>query len=296
MPVRGGRSATRSPKDVLDGAWRSGITAARETQRIPATTSTATRARLPTIRLRLLASLHDMERRRHRVVVETAVFGTADRVVTGLQRLEPVRVRVARNDVNLEIKRYEPERVVDVERAKDDLDCEAGFQRESPGCVEGGEVPSRVEPLALGDVRDVEIPVPLVRVDLDDDIRILRDRIRFDQRLKCRDSDDHEDDCRDDGPDCLEAAVPGAWVRRPFGVPFAHTELQDCIEDEPSDERADPDRRDEDEVEQLLRRGLSGGDRVCAYRSSQECDQEGGQPHQAHLPEARHRLPKSDYL
>src|SRR2546425_4421375 len=225
MPVRGGRSATRSPKDVLDGAWRSGIAAARETQRIPATTSTATRALLRTIRLRLLASLHDMERRRHRVVVETAVFRASDRVVTGLQRLKPVRVRVARDDVNLEIERDEPERVVDVERMKDDLDREAGLQRERPGRVEGGEVPGRVEVLALGDVRDVEIPVPLVGVDLDDDLWILWDRIRRDQRLKCRDSDDHEDDRRDDGPDRLEAAVPRARVRRPFGVPFAHTEL-----------------------------------------------------------------------
>src|SRR2546422_4655401 len=223
--------------------------------------------------------------------------GIRDVAVTGVQTCAlPICVRVARNDVNLEIKRDEPERVVDVERAKDDLDCEAGFQRESPGRVEGGEVPSRVEPLALGDVRDVEIPVPLVRVDLDDDIRILWDRIGLDQRLKCRDPDDHEDDRRNDGPDRLEAAVPGARVRRPFGVPFADTELQDRVEDEPSNEGADADRRDEDEIEQLLRRGLSGGDRIGAYRSSEKCDQEGGQPHQAHLPEARHRLPKSDYL
>src|SRR2546428_12117436 len=102
MPVRGGRSATRSPKDVLDGAWRRGITAARETQRIPATTSTATRARLPTIRLRLLASLHDTERRRHRLVVESAEFCTADSGGTGVQRLGPVRGRGARNYGQLE--------------------------------------------------------------------------------------------------------------------------------------------------------------------------------------------------
>src|SRR2546425_8998828 len=177
----------------MEAAGTIAIATATETHRIPATTSAATRAPLPTIRLRLLASLHDMERGGHRVVVETAEFSASDRIVTGLQRLEPVCVRVTRDDVNLEIERDEPERVVDVERAKDDLDRETGFQREGPGRVERGEVPGRVEPLALGDVRDVEIPVPLVRVDLDDDIRILWDRIGLDQRLKCRDPDDHED-------------------------------------------------------------------------------------------------------
>src|SRR3989442_5068356 len=158
----------------MEAAGTIAIATATETHRIPATTSAATRAPLPTIRLRLLASLRDMERDGHRVVVETVEFSASDRVVTGLRRWERVRVRVARDDVNLEIERDEPERVVDIEGAKDDFDRETGFQRERTGRVERGEVPGRVEPtLVLGDVRDVEIPVPLMCVDLDEHIRIL---------------------------------------------------------------------------------------------------------------------------
>src|SRR5437667_665133 len=167
MPVRGGTSAACSPNDAADGAGTSAIAAAMEAHRTPATTSTAMRVRLAAIRLRLLASLDDMERRGHRVVVETAEFGAPDRVVTGLQRSEPIGVRVAWDHVDLEIKRDEPERMVDVEGAKDDLDRETGLQRESTGRVERCEVPGRVVPaFRFIDVRDVEIPVQLERVDL----------------------------------------------------------------------------------------------------------------------------------
>src|SRR5438552_19142643 len=136
MPVRGGKSAACSPNDAADGAGTSAIAAAMEAHRTPATTSTAMRVRLATIRLRLLASLDDMERRGHRVVVETAEFGAPDRVVTGLQRLEPIGVRVAWDHVELEIKRDEPERTIDVDGAMDGFDREIGFHRESPGRVQ----------------------------------------------------------------------------------------------------------------------------------------------------------------
>src|SRR5437667_410892 len=236
MPVRGGKSAACSWKGAADGAGTRAIAAAMEAHRTPGTTSTAMRVRLPTMPLRLLASLDDMEGRDHRVVVETAEFGASNRVVTGLQRLEPIVVRGAWGHVDLEIKRDEPERMIDVEGAKDDLDRETRFERESTGRVERCEVPGRVvPPFRFIDVRDVEIPVPLVRVDLDEHIRILGNRVGRDERLKSGDSDDHEDDRRDDSPDRLEAAVPGLRVRRPLRVPFADPELQDGVEDEPPD-------------------------------------------------------------
>src|SRR3989442_7906253 len=79
----------------MEAAGTIAIATATETHRIPAMTSAATRAPLPTIRLRLLASLHDMERGGPRVVVETAEVSASDRVVTGLQRVEAVRGPVA---------------------------------------------------------------------------------------------------------------------------------------------------------------------------------------------------------
>src|SRR5207245_6330731 len=105
----------------MEAAGTIAIATATETHRIPATTSAATRAPLPTIRLRLLASLHDMERGGHRVVVETAEFSASDRVVTGLQQLEPVCVRVARGDVNVETERDEPEPVFGIAGAEGEL-------------------------------------------------------------------------------------------------------------------------------------------------------------------------------
>src|SRR5947199_8665486 len=118
MPVRGGKSAACSRKGAADGAGTSAIAAAMGAHRTPATTSTAIRVRLPTIRLRLLASLDDMECRGHRVVVEAAEFGASDRVVTGLQRLEPIGVRVARDHIELEIKPAHPAPMVAGERRK----------------------------------------------------------------------------------------------------------------------------------------------------------------------------------
>src|SRR2546426_10888791 len=97
----------------MEAAGTIAIATATETHRIPATTSAATRAPLPTIRLRLLASLHDMERGGHRVVVETAECSASDRVVTGLQRVEAVCVRVVPDDVNPETVQDQPEGDVD---------------------------------------------------------------------------------------------------------------------------------------------------------------------------------------
>src|SRR5256712_10830507 len=48
------------------------------------------------------SSLHHMEGRRHRVVVESTELRAADRVVAGLERLEPVRVNVTWDDDDLE--------------------------------------------------------------------------------------------------------------------------------------------------------------------------------------------------
>src|SRR5713226_4071410 len=78
---------------------------------------TATRALFPIIAPPRTPgpSLHYVARRRHRVVIEAAELRAPDRVVAGLERLEPVYVRVSGDDVDLEQEIGEVERVRHVE-------------------------------------------------------------------------------------------------------------------------------------------------------------------------------------
>src|SRR6266487_886974 len=137
-----------------------------------------------------LPSAHDLQGRGHRVVVEPAELRTSDHEVTRPQRLEPVEIRVARDHVDLQVEVDQVERVGDVEGTKDDLHDEFRLDGESPGGVERREVARRVQPLALSDVGDVEIPIPLVRIDLHDDVGILRQRVRRDEGLERGEADD----------------------------------------------------------------------------------------------------------
>src|SRR2546426_12440044 len=128
------------------------------------TARTAMRAWFPIIAPpRTPRSLHHVERGRHRVMVQAAELRAPDRVIAGLERLEPVRVRVSGDDVDLEQEIRKVERVRDVEGTKDEFDRQTRFHAEGAGCVQRCERPRAVEPRAVPDVGDVEVRTTGVR-------------------------------------------------------------------------------------------------------------------------------------
>src|SRR5438132_9089627 len=80
-------------------------------------------------------SLHHVERRRHRVMVQAAELRAPDRVIAGLERLEPVRVRAARDDVDLEQEIRKIERVRHVEGTQVSLTVRPAFTLNAPVVV-----------------------------------------------------------------------------------------------------------------------------------------------------------------
>src|SRR6266566_4253259 len=156
-----------------DAGENSGAAAIAARRRIATEMSAGPRTSPPVIPPPVsLPSAHDLQGRGHRVVVE------------------PAEIRVARDHVDLQVEVDQVERVGDVEGTKDDLHDEFRLDGESPGGVERREVARRVQPLALSDVGDVEIPIPLVRIDLHDDVGILRQRVRRDEGLERGEADD----------------------------------------------------------------------------------------------------------
>src|SRR6266571_2910675 len=176
----------------------------------------------------------------------------------------------------------------DIDGPEYDLHGEAGADGNGGVRIERSERSSGVEPRPVSNVRDVEVPVPLARGDVNDDVRIPRNGICRNERLERRNPDDDEDDRRDDGPNRLEATIPGRRVHGPFRVAFANAELEDRVKYEPDDQHADSDRGHKHEVEELLRRSLPRGERLRSGVASEKCDEDEGDPYQAHRPEGRH--------
>src|SRR2546428_4258422 len=111
-------------------------------------------------------SADDMKGSRHRPMRSATKFRTPDDIVARLQRLKPVGVGVAGNDVDLEIKVDEIEGMGDIERPEAELDQEPRLQRERAGRVLVRKLSRAIQPRPVSNVRDVEVPVPLVRIDL----------------------------------------------------------------------------------------------------------------------------------
>src|SRR6266581_743066 len=163
----------------------------------------------------------------------------------------------------------------DIDGPEYDLHGEAGSDGKGGVRIQRSERSGGVEPRPVSDVRDVEVPVPLARGDVNHDVRIPRNGICRNDRL-------------DDGPNRLEATIPGRRVHGPFRVAFANAELEDRVKYEPDDQHADSDRGHKHEVEELLRRSLPRGERLRSGVASEKCDEDEGDPYQAHRPEGRH--------
>src|SRR2546430_629784 len=194
-PVRSGSGGGGSAGTSSSEAAAAGTNVNPNPTAAPTTTATIARLaahaqiRIISLPLTPRPSLHHVEGRRHGVMVETAELRAPNRVIAGLERLEPVRVRVARDDVDLEQEIRKIERVRDVEGTQDEFDGQTGFHAKRASCVQRCECPRAVEPRAVPDVGDVEIPEPLVCVDLDDHIRLRRDRVGRDEPPKLRQAD-----------------------------------------------------------------------------------------------------------
>src|SRR6266566_1567407 len=166
--LRGGNREARTPGSGAGRSVMSGTTLAAERPiKIPPMTRAAPRARFSfSMLLSPRPSADDMKGRRHRPMRSATKFRTPDEIVALLQRLKPVGVGVAGNDVDLEIKVDEIEGMGDIERSEDELDQEPRLQREGAGRVLVRKLSRAIQPRPVSNVRDVEVPVPLVRIDL----------------------------------------------------------------------------------------------------------------------------------
>src|SRR5712691_11547520 len=121
-----------------------------------------------------------MERCNHRVMAESAEFGAVNFVVPGLERLEPVDVEMTRDHIELEVERRNPEGMGDIDGLEDELDGLPHFD---------GEAARRWYDGPGGEEGRREVPRPLPRGHDRDRVRVLRDRVRHDERLESRNSD-----------------------------------------------------------------------------------------------------------
>src|SRR2546423_15553543 len=112
----------------------------------------------------------------HREMLQAAEFGTVNFVVPGHERLEPIHIRVAGNDIKLQAVGGNGEGMGDVDGLEQELDDLAHLHREGPGLR-----------TAVRAVRicHVETPKPPLRCYDHGDVWILRNRVGDHEGLEC---------------------------------------------------------------------------------------------------------------
>src|SRR6266480_5792796 len=184
-------------------------------------------------------------------MLQAAEFGTVNFVVPGHERLEPIHIRVARYDIDLQAVRRDGERMGDIEGLEQELDDLAHLHREGPGLR-----------TAVRAVRicHVETPKPPLRCYDHGDVWILRNRVGDHEGLERSDPYDDQDDGRNDRPSRLESSIVRLGDQRPSRVYWPHAEFADRVCDEDHDKDANRDGGNQHKIEELLRRALTGSE------------------------------------
>src|SRR2546430_6848815 len=131
-------------------------------------------------------------------MLQAAEFGTVNFVVPGHERLEPIHIRVAGNDINLQAVGGEGEGMGDVDGLDQELTALPHLHREGPGL--------RTTIRAVR-ICHVETPKPPVRCYDHGHIWILRNRVGDHEGLERSDPYDDQDDGRNDRPSRLESSI-----------------------------------------------------------------------------------------
>src|SRR5437016_10044430 len=175
-------------------------------------------------------------------MLQAAEFGTVNFVVPGHERLEPIHIRVAGNDINFQAVGGNGEGMGDVNGLEQELDDLAHLHGE------GSRLRTTVRAVRIC---HVETPQPPLRCYDHGHIWILRNRVGDHEGLERSDPYNDQDDGRNDRPSRLESSIVRLGDSRAGRVYGTTAEFADRVCDEDHDKDANRDGGNQHKIEEL---------------------------------------------
>ena len=230
---------------------------------------------------------HDLDGERHEGVVQSAELRAHAVVGAGGRGAHVEHVHVTRDRVALEQEVGHPEGVDHVVRGEFDAD---GFAHRQPQLGPGDALPARMAQDHDAFVGEGEPPSPLVRLDVQRDVRVGRDRRDAVVAAHRKGEQRHHDHHRDRRVDDLERDVRVELAAERRVVVASPTPVaQERPPQQPVHDRRDPDRGPEEDLpqaEDLLALARTAPRHAERRRARRGRDRD--RRHEAHPPATRH--------